>query len=243
MNDKAPTGPAEPAPKVASSLTWQAEAYTTPRPDVSSMVPDDALRVLDVGCSNGALGRSLKAENLGRRVLGIEYDANFAAQAATVLDGVVQADLNRFNWDLGRDAEPFDCLVFADVLEHLQDPADCLRQALVHLRPGGTVVVSLPNIRHLHALWSIFVCGRFPQRQRGLFDRTHLRWFTLADAANLLQGAGLAIELRTSALRWGDRGGGRINRMLNRMPLALQQWGPVREYLTYQVCFRGRKQS
>lgn len=241
MYDEAPTGPARLALEMPSSQTRQ--AYTTPRPDVSSLVPDDALWVLDVGCSNGALGQSLKAENRHRRVLGIEYDATFVAQAAAVLDGVVQADLNRFNWDLGQHSAPFDCMVFADVLEHLQDPADCLRQALVHLRPGGTVVVSLPNIRHLHALWSIFVRGQFPRRERGLFDRTHLRWFTLTDAAKLLQDAGLEIEVRTCALRWGDRGGGRANRMLNRMPLALQQWGPVREYLTYQVCLRGRKPS
>ncbi|MDP2007882.1 MAG: class I SAM-dependent methyltransferase [Rubrivivax sp.] len=214
------------------------KAYTTPRPDVFAMVPISALHVLDVGCSNGALGLSLKNAQPGRRVSGIEFDPDFAREAAASLDHVVQADLNALNWDEALAGHHFDCIVFADVLEHLVDPKRCLMQASKRLQPGGSVVVSVPNIRHVSALWAVFAVGRFPRRDRGLFDRTHLRWFTITDLRDLLADCGLRVCATAQALRWGDGGGGRLNRLLNRLPAALQRWAPVREFLTYQVCIR-----
>lgn len=196
------------------------------------------MNVLDVGCSNGALGLSLKVAQPGRRVSGIEFDPAFAHEAQAHLDQVVRADLDAMDWDEALGGQRFDCIVFADVLEHLADPKRCLEPACTHLRPGGTVVVSVPNIRHLSALWALFVVGRFPRRDRGLFDRTHLRWFTIGDLHALLADAGLRACATRQALRWGDAGGGRLNRLLNRLPLAVQRWTPVREFLTYQVCIR-----
>jgi 2-polyprenyl-3-methyl-5-hydroxy-6-metoxy-1,4-benzoquinol methylase len=216
----------------------QAAAYTTPRPDVAALVPAQARRILDVGCSNGALGRSLMAQVDGREVGGIEAGASYAAAAREVLSFVVEGDLNVLDWDQALAGRRFDCIVFADVLEHLADPRACLRQARAHLAPGGCVVLSVPNIRHLSALRAIFLQGRFPLRERGIFDRTHLRWFTIGDARALLAETGLTVSAMGQSLRWGDSGGGRANRLLNRLPAALQRWGPVRELLTYQVCLR-----
>lgn len=222
----------------AAPLAPRDAAYTTARPDVFEMVPAGARHILDVGCSNGALGRSLKATTPGRSVCGIEFDPRFAREAAAHLDQVVTADLNLLDWREAFAGRTFDCIVFADVLEHLADPQRCLRQARQHLQPGGCVVVSLPNIRHLSALSAIFLGGRFPQRDRGIFDRTHLRWFTVTDAHRLLAGCGLQVCATSLALRWGDRGGGRMNRLLNRLPAAVQRWAPVREFLAYQICLR-----
>ena len=213
-------------------------AYTTPRPDVFAMVPPAARHILDVGCSNGALGRSLMTAQPGRSVCGIEFDTAFAREAADHLDHVINADLNLLDWREALVGRSFDCIIFADVLEHLVEPKRCLMQARQHLRAGGCVVVSLPNIRHLSALRAIFLGGRFPQRDRGIFDRTHMRWFTIADAHALLADCGLKVSARDLALRWGDHGGGRINRLLNHLPKAAQQWTPVREFLTYQMCLR-----
>lgn len=213
-------------------------AYTTPRPDVFEMVPSSARHILDVGCSNGALGRSLMAAQPGRRVCGIEFDAVFAHEAANHLEHVINADLNGLNWRDVLVGRSFDCIIFADVLEHLVDPQRCLLHARQYLRPGGCVIVSLPNIRHLSALRAIVLGGHFPQRDRGIFDRTHLRWFTIADAYSLLGNSGLKVSTVSPTLRWGDRGGGRMNRLLNRLPTTVQRWLPVREFLTYQICLR-----
>ena len=219
------------------------EAYTTDRPDVFALVPATARDILDVGCSNGALGSSLKSAQPGRTVCGIEFDALFAQAAARQLDGVIHADLNLLDWSAALAGRRFDCIVFADVLEHLVYPQHCLRQAIGHLQPGGCIVLSLPNIRHICALRSLFVHGRFPQRDRGIFDRTHLRWFTLADAKTLIGDAGLQVSAMSQALRWGDQGGGTMNRWLNRVPPTIRRWAPVREFLTYQFCLRAQSSS
>jgi len=226
--------------RAAQAPISRSAAYTTPRPDVFELVPPDAASVLDVGCSNGALGASLRAAVPGRRVVGIELDVEFAREAGDHLDRVICANLESFDWERGLEGERFDCIVFADVLEHLIDPRRQLAGALRNLTPRGSVVVSLPNVRHLSALTSIFGRGTFPRRDRGLFDATHLRWFTIADGRRLLASAGLSVDAENYVLRAGDRGGGQLNRLLNRLPIAVQRWSPVREFLTYQFCLRAR---
>jgi SAM-dependent methyltransferase len=218
-------------------------AYTTPRLDILDLVPKSANCVLDVGCSNGELGHSLKKIKAGRQVFGLEYDEQFVIEASRRLDGVTRADLNSFVWRdtfLGRS---FDCIIFADVLEHLIDPRKSVQQACEYLQPGGCMVVSIPNIRHMSAFGAIFLRGNFPQNDRGIFDRTHLRWFTISDARKLLSDCGLAVTECVVTLRWGDMGGGRVNRTLNRLPRWFKNWGPVRELLTYQVCLRARRSA
>lgn len=227
------TRPSPVSPAVDRTL-----AYTSSRPDVLSMVPIAAQDVLDVGCSNGAFGRSLKAASTNRIVVGIEVDSAFAREASGHLDLVVNADLNTLDWRKAFSGRSFDCVIFADVLEHLVDPGHCLTQAREFLRPNGCLVISLPNIRHLSAFRSIYLKGHFPQRPRGLFDRTHLRWFTISDVIELLDTHGFAVSEMSLALRWGDQGGGRANRLLNRLPQRVKRWGPVREFLTYQTCLR-----
>lgn len=108
----------------------RAHAYENSRPEVQSLVPHSAQRILDLGCSSGALGTALK-QRQGAEVVGVEIDADYAADAAGRLDLVVHRDLEDLFADetaisgLGR----FDCLIAADVLEHLRDPWRALRRA------------------------------------------------------------------------------------------------------------------
>ena len=219
-----------------NSTEQQKTAYTTPRADVSAMVPQAALSVLDVGCSNGALGESLCRACPGRQVFGIEIDPAFALQARRHLQQVVCADLNELDWAACLPGVQFDCIIFADVLEHLIDPRRHLMEAQRRLRPGGCIVVSLPNIRHVSSLYSIFIKGTFPLRERGIFDKTHMRWFTINDARRLVAGLGMRVAHTSYILRLGDRGGGMLNRIVNRLPRPIQGLFLIREFLTYQFC-------
>lgn len=165
--------------------------YETARPDVQALVPRSARAILDLGCASGALGAALK-QRQPARVVGVELDGAYAAAAAEHLDAVVNAGVE----DALRDGDlgSFDCVVAADVLEHLVDPWSALRAAAALLRPGGAAVVSVPNVRSLETLLELGVRGRWPRVDEGLFDRTHLRWFALADARGLIEQAGLAVE-------------------------------------------------
>lgn len=195
----------------------RAAAYENPRPEVQALVPRDARRILDIGCSSGALGAALR-ERQGARVVGIEGDEAYAADAGARLDAVVTADLE--TWDPGTLREAFDCVICADVLEHLRDPEAVLARLAAVVEPGGAVVVSLPNVRHWETFWQLGVRGTWPRRSLGIFDRTHLRWFTLRDAWGLVEGAGLRVERVERVLRVRPEGatGTVTARVLGRTP-------------------------
>ena len=153
-------------------------------------VPGGA-RTLDVGCAGGYLAVALRER--GASVLGLEPDPA-AADAARrrgveVVQGSAEDPATRATL---RGHGPFDALVCGDVLEHLVDPWTALRELAALLRPGGTAAISLPNAAH----WTVrraLLRGRFPREDHGLFDRTHLRWFTLGDARDLVRAAGLEV--------------------------------------------------
>ena len=71
----------------------------------------------------------------------------------------------------------FDYIICADVLEHLRAPVELLKECRARLAPGGMLVGSLPNSGHFYFRWNVLM-GRFPQHQRGLFDSTHLHFYT-----------------------------------------------------------------
>jgi 2-polyprenyl-3-methyl-5-hydroxy-6-metoxy-1,4-benzoquinol methylase len=146
------------------------------------------LDVLDVGCGYATTSQYLE----GNRVTGIESSAEAAAVARTRIDRVVQRDLQEIDPGLGQ----FDVIIFADVLEHLAWPIDVLTRYLALLKPGGTVIVSLPNV----GLWSVrlqHLFGRFEYEETGVLDRTHLRFFTRRSALRMLDAAGLKPIRRT----------------------------------------------
>jgi 2-polyprenyl-3-methyl-5-hydroxy-6-metoxy-1,4-benzoquinol methylase len=86
----------------------------------------------------------------------------------------------------------FDCIIFADVLEHLVDPWRTLREAAELLSDDGVVVASVPNVQNLAVLWRL-ARGRWDYRERGILDRGHLRFFTLKTLCDLFAQAGLEV--------------------------------------------------
>lgn len=217
------------------------DAYTTPRPDVSALVPDTAQVILDLGCSDGSLGYALKREMPGRRVFGVEYSSSMAIKAAERLDKVIVGDLNDINCFAELIDEKFDCIVAADVLEHLVEPERLLGYIHCMMNEDSTLVISMPNIRHHSALYSVIISGSFPRRDRGIFDSTHLRWFTLKDARNLLQSTGFYVEAEHYTLRAGDKGGGLINKLVQRYLAPFASFSPLREFMTYQFVIRAKR--
>jgi methionine biosynthesis protein MetW len=208
-------------------------AYEGDRPEVQALVPAGARRVLDLGCAAGALGAGLKARQGDREVVGIELDAGYAATAAGRLDRVVEGDAVAAlaRGDLGS----FDCIVAADVLEHLVDPWAALRRAVELLEPGGTVVISLPNVRFFDTFWQLAVHGRWPLREQGIFDSTHLRWFTLRDARGLAEQAGLRVAEVRPLIRVRP-GGSRFDRAFGWLGRT-----PLRELFAFQYLLRCEK--
>lgn len=210
------------------------KSYVGLRREIWTRVPEQAVRIVDVGASDGTLGAFLLEQKPGRQVYGVEGDPAMAKTAAQRLTGVTQGNVETLDWEALADGELFDCMIFADILEHLRDPWATLQAAAKRLAPGGTMVISLPNIRHVSAAWSIFVAGSFPRRSRGVFDDTHLRWFTPRDARALCADAGLRVTRTDYNFRWFDRVGGIVNRVVG--PQRWLRYVPVaRDFLAYQI--------
>jgi SAM-dependent methyltransferase len=157
-------------------------------------IPDGA-RVLDVGCATGYLAAELTAR--GCDVLGVEADPQAAEQAKAVCRPLVVGDLESATTRADVEhaaAGGVDVVLCADVLEHLRDPWDTLRWLGTLLdSASGRAVVSVPNIAHWTARREL-LRGRFPYAEHGLFDRTHLRFFTRDSARELARRAGFAVR-------------------------------------------------
>jgi 2-polyprenyl-3-methyl-5-hydroxy-6-metoxy-1,4-benzoquinol methylase len=151
--------------------------------------------VLDVGAADGFLAERLTAQ--GWAVTALERDPALAARAHGRCKTVVVADLEAAPPLLDG---PFDAIVYGDVLEHLADPRAVLLALDRTLAPGGTVIVSVPNVAHLWIRLSL-LAGRFDYADRGILDRTHLRFFTRRTLVAFLLEAGLAVdELRVTSV-------------------------------------------
>lgn len=162
------------------------------RPELRALVPADARRVLDVGCGAGALGAALREER-GVSVIGLELSPDAAARARERLDAVVEADLDSLD-DLPFERGSFDAMVFGDVLEHLRDPHRLLRALRPWLADDGALVLSIPNVGHWSVVLPLLTQDRWPYADAGLLDRTHVHFFTLAEAELMLRDCGFALE-------------------------------------------------
>jgi methionine biosynthesis protein MetW len=130
-------------------------------------------RVLDVGCGSGAIGAWIR-DRFAVEVVGIEPNTERAAAARNRGLSVFQEPLSEsFFAEHGH----FDFIVFADVLEHLANPGEVVVLAKKGLLPGGSIIVSVPNVAHWFVRLDL-LRGRFEYRDTGIMDATHLRWFT-----------------------------------------------------------------
>jgi 2-polyprenyl-3-methyl-5-hydroxy-6-metoxy-1,4-benzoquinol methylase len=150
------------------------------------------LRVLDVGCGSGVHGAELKRIH-NHRVTGVDISPVSIAKARTRLEAAYVADVTKpeaYPFEAG-----FDVIVFSDILEHLYDPVAVLSDHVKLLKPGGHVLVSLPNV----AIWNVrleLLFGRFRYQDTGTLDRTHIRFFNRRSYFELLEACGLQVEHR-----------------------------------------------
>lgn len=164
--------------------------YSHSRPEMLELVPHNAIRILELGCGSGNFGDQLKLDNPQRVVIGIEYNESAKSTAEKKLDKVYQLNLNDPSVSLCE--EDFDCLVCNDVLEHITDPWNVLKNFQRKVKSGGTIILSIPNIRNHKVLRKLVFHGLWEYADEGILDRTHLRFFTRNSIIQLAQQADLS---------------------------------------------------
>lgn len=163
-------------------------------------IPPGIRTLLDVGCSDGHFAELAQASRPGLTVDGVEPDPATAERASRRVNRVYAGF---FPHAIAPDAR-YDCITFLDCLEHIVEPWDALRAASHHLSPGGRVVASLPNIRHISALTTLIRQKDWPWDDQGIFDRTHVRSFTKTSMARLFTESGFTVEAMHPINEWNN---------------------------------------
>ena len=163
--------------------------HDLPRREVLALIPTTAKKVLDLGCGTGALGKALK-ERQQCHVTGIELNKDALEIAKTNLDTCICDNLNRYDFSLTN--VRWDCIVLADILEHLVNPWLVIKKATKALTDDGCIIASFPNVAHPNVSANL-QRGLFRYEPAGLLDITHLRFFTKTSIFQMFYGAGLKI--------------------------------------------------
>jgi 2-polyprenyl-3-methyl-5-hydroxy-6-metoxy-1,4-benzoquinol methylase len=144
-------------------------------------------KVLDIGTASGMLAR--RSANKGLRFFGIESMAEWAALASPHYENL---------WTCSFDDAPaealsgYDAIVLGDVLEHMCAPDAALKKLVVLQGQGSLFIISVPNIANFWVRLNLLI-GRFDYAERGIMDRTHLRFFTRKTLSAMVKDAGLQI--------------------------------------------------
>ncbi len=153
---------------------------------VRNLLPRGA-SVLELGCADGYFSAALMSE--GFKVVGLEAQSSFAETARARGVDVRNVDLNEVG-ALASLGTEFDAVLAMDVLEHLVDPESAVRALATVLKPGGQLIITGPNVAYWSMRWMLLT-GRWSYNDAGIMDRTHLRWFALADWVKLAEVGGL----------------------------------------------------
>jgi ubiquinone/menaquinone biosynthesis C-methylase UbiE len=161
-------------------------------PDLLRVIPTSSANLIEVGCSSGALAREFKKLNPACKYFGIDIDESYIELARRYCDDARTMNIEQADDAFFEANRSCDCWIFGDTLEHLQDPWKVLKKIRNVIPKHGSVVACIPNAQH----WSVQVrlsVGDFRYEDSGLFDRTHLRWFTRQTIMELFVGTGFKV--------------------------------------------------
>jgi methionine biosynthesis protein MetW len=164
-------------------------SYEKGNPFVIGLVPKDAKHILDVGCGAGDTGGVL--HEMGYIVDGITLSEDEKREAGKVMRNVWV-----HNAEQGLPAEmteQYDVVILSHVLEHICYPQRLLQDVRNRLKPGGILIVALPNLMHFNSRWKL-TRGNFKYQEYGIWDYTHFRWYTFKSAQDLLRENNYTVE-------------------------------------------------
>tara|TARA_Y100000310_G_C20698409_1_gene827373 strand:- start:131 stop:772 length:642 start_codon:yes stop_codon:yes gene_type:complete len=158
--------------------------YSSHEKIISLVKPNS--KVLDIGCASGYIASQLKKKNC--EVTGIDNSKEYLKEAKKHCEEVKLLDISKESID-----DKFDVIILGDILEHTQNPEEIIAKLKNNLLPKGTIIVSVPNILNIYARFKI-ISGTFPQDDKGIFDRTHLRPFTIKILRKMINESNLKVQ-------------------------------------------------
>ena len=173
--------------------------YHFVRREIEPLLPNTSSRILEVGAGAGATLKWLKERYPRAETTAVEINPALLDELKQNADVTIIGPIDETFSQL----KCYDLILLLDVLEHLPDSTATLRKVSKLLKPGGHVIVSVPNIAHLSVSIPLLLLRRFNYHDAGILDRTHLRFFVEDTAIKLLNDANFIV---TSALISGMQG-------------------------------------
>lgn len=162
--------------------------YRGQRLEMLPYIPQEAQCFVELGCGAGGFGALLRQAKPGCTVTGVEIYPQAALEARGRLDNVIELPVEIALEIM--EVNSIDCVICNDILEHLTDPwAVCLQIKRI-LRKNGTIVASIPNVRHFPVFKKYLVGADWEYEKWGVMDRTHLRFFTKRSIERLFSETG-----------------------------------------------------
>jgi 2-polyprenyl-3-methyl-5-hydroxy-6-metoxy-1,4-benzoquinol methylase len=183
--------------------------------------------ILDLGCATGRLGELLLKNGSAKIVDGVEIYEPAALAAAKIYRLVRTGDIESMDIPY---KEEFDYVICGDILEHLKNPDIVVTQIHKWLKPGGCLLVCLPNIRNYRILYKLVFGGDWKYVSKGIMDNTHLRFFTRKSTARMLTDSGFEVYHQHMVIE------GKKKNLFNKITFKL-----FREFLAAQTFVCGRK--
>ena len=140
-------------------------------------------RILDVGCGRGVTLRSLA--DFGCETHGFEVSST----AVQGIDARVVVTVAPCLAEAGYPENNFDGVLIWHVLEHVPTPRETLREAWRILKPGGVLVVAVPNFSSIQAKWAGAAWFHLDAPR-------HLFHFSVSALEDLLRSTGFVLESR-----------------------------------------------
>lgn len=162
------------------------------------------LRVLEIGCSEGHTLEWLKKSGYCSWTAGVELYADLHPDIQSI-DKFYKIDIEKELPDIPLGT--IDLILCLDVLEHLVNPWEAVRKIDRLLKPGGQLIISVPNVQNYHVISDLVFRGSFEYTESGIMDRTHLRFFTRRTAIELAESAGATVTdiIGAEYFRWQKR--------------------------------------
>lgn len=147
--------------------------YQWYRKEMIPFLPKHYSRVLEIGCGEGNFREHLSNEHEYWGVEPVKSIATIASEKLDkVLNGTYQEVVNQIPDDY------FDLVICNDVIEHMVDHEEFFQSIKKKIKKDGCLVASIPNVRYLGNLFSILVKKDWEYKNKGILDKTHLRFFT-----------------------------------------------------------------
>jgi 2-polyprenyl-3-methyl-5-hydroxy-6-metoxy-1,4-benzoquinol methylase len=147
-------------------------------------VTENNLNILDVGCGAGILGAHY-IKNQNCKVYGVEISKSAFEQASELLTKTFKGNIESMVFEFQQDF--FDVIIMGDVVEHLINPIETIKNLMPYLKQGGKIHITVPNVKHWTVVYALVFKDEWEYKDWGILDYTHLKFFTKKSFVNSIK--------------------------------------------------------